>query len=67
MTLCNNLSQKRGVGVFLRVGVFSRDYSTTPGTTLFSIITISEIRAHRSVQEMGVYVHVAISHCHSNG
>ena len=26
MTLCNNLSRKRGVGVFSRVGVFLRDY-----------------------------------------
>ena len=28
MTLCNNLSRKRGVGVFSRVDVFSRDYGT---------------------------------------
>ena len=28
MTLCNNLSRKRGVGVFSRVGVFLRDYGT---------------------------------------
>ena len=26
MTLCNNLSRKRGVGVFSRVDIFSRDY-----------------------------------------
>ena len=34
MTLCNNLSHKRGVvvfsrvGILSRVGIFSRDYST---------------------------------------
>ena len=28
MTLCNNLSRKRGVGIFSRVGVFSREYGT---------------------------------------
>ena len=26
MTLCNNLQQKWGVGVFSGVGIFSRDY-----------------------------------------
>ena len=31
MTLCNNLSRKRGVGVFSRVGVFSKDYGTYIG------------------------------------
>ena len=27
-TLCNNFIQKRGVGIFLRVGLFLGDYGT---------------------------------------